>query len=69
MRKCPKCDSDVDSVVMEQIDAFSSGHPWNAVSYSCPACHCVLGVEFDPLSLKADIVEAVVQALRKDLKS
>jgi hypothetical protein len=40
-----------------------------AVSYSCPACNAVLGVEIDPIALRTEIVsqtvDGVVRALGK----
>ena len=39
---------------------------WEGVAYHCPGCHAVLGVGIDPIALKTDIVNEVVEALRKD---
>jgi hypothetical protein len=41
------------------------GRTWNAVSYQCPYCHAVLGVEIDPMALKLDVVSAVIGQLRR----
>jgi hypothetical protein len=43
---CPKCEAPVDKLEIEQIDGFYGGVAGHeAVSYLCPSCHCVLGVE------------------------
>ncbi len=66
--KCPKCETNVDRTVMHQLDAYSDGHPWNAVAYLCPSCGCVLGVQLDPLALKSDLVAEILKALGKGKK-
>ena len=66
MGTCPKCETPVLHANIEVItlsDAEMS--PWRGLSYSCPTCHCVLSVGFDPVALESDVVKAVVEALRK----
>ncbi|NJO34446.1 MAG: hypothetical protein HC869_16285 [Rhodospirillales bacterium] len=65
--KCPKCEKVVRTVNVERID-ISAGigrATWVGVSYVCPtaACRTVLGVEIDPIALKADIVKEVRKAI------
>lgn len=62
--KCPKCDKVVSSVTIEDIDVkvrFQSA--WHGISYCCPYCKAILGVGIDPVALKTDTVNAVLQGL------
>ena len=63
--KCPKCEKPVGQVYIASIDAKLglSGRGYQAVSYQCPHCQSVLGVQMDPISLKTDIVREVAKAL------
>lgn len=67
--KCPGCKKTLMSArfdaipVHEGIATTSNG--FKGVSFSCPSCHCVLGVGVDPFALKADIVAEVVNHLRQ----
>ena len=64
--KCPKCDHAISHAKTEAIDLrVSPNEGYKGVSYCCPSCHCVLGVELDPVALKADIVDSIVARLRK----
>ena len=38
---------------------------WNGVSYQCPHCHAVLGVQIDPIAVKTDIVNELFDRLKK----
>ena len=65
---CPKCDSSVTHLVLETL--LIKGRPrdapsYNGVSFLCPSCDCVLGAGFDPLAVKNDIVEEMMERLRK----
>jgi hypothetical protein len=55
--KCPKCDKTISRVKVEAIEIESSTSSFMGASYVCPSCHCVLGVEIDPIALKADILK------------
>lgn len=39
---------------------------WNYVTYNCPFCFTVLSVGIDPVALKSDTIDGVVEALRKN---
>jgi hypothetical protein len=68
MGNCPKCDKDISIVNTYKIEAYplpSPGHTWKAVKHCCPFCGCVLGVQIDPVALKADILEVILAALDK----
>jgi hypothetical protein len=64
--KCPGCKKTIINARVEAIDILEGFSPtWKGASFICPSCHCVLSVGFDPVALKAAIVEEVVQHLRK----
>lgn len=62
--KCPGCGNTVTSVNVEDVDVAVGLQPqWRGVSYVCPHCRIVLGVEIDPIALKSDIVSGVAKKL------
>lgn len=62
--KCPNCEKIMHYMVMQGVDAkVLMGHSWRAVSYQCPHCHTVVGVEIDPIALKAELVEQIAKRL------
>jgi len=65
--KCPGCGKIPQRLNMQPIDAGQpfSGGAYHCVSYVCPnvQCQTILGVQMDPLALKADIVNAVAKKL------
>lgn len=66
--KCPGCGNVATSIAMETISGrvgIVSRTTYNLVSYTCPSCHTILGVEMDPMALKADIVNDLVKKLRR----
>ncbi len=62
---CPKCEVVLEFVVLEHVPVTTAGTSWHGVSYLCPHCRAVLGVGIDPFALKADIVDEVIDAMRK----
>jgi phage FluMu protein Com len=64
--KCPKCDKLVMNVYIADVTAQVpfNGKSWNAISYNCPHCQTVLGVQIDPIAIKADIVDELFRKLR-----
>lgn len=62
---CPKCDGPVEYVTLEHISVTTPGTRWHGVSYLCPNCRTVLGVGIDPFALKADVVDEVLDGIRK----
>ena len=71
--KCPHCTKAIMGVKLHAVDAtstgFSLGEGWKAVTYACPSCSKVLGVQIDPVAIKADIVREVTEELFKRLRS
>ncbi len=64
--KCPKCEALVTQVTIDEVDAsVLGGTTWRAITYQCPYCQTVLGVGLDPIALKTDTVDEVVERLQK----
>ena len=53
----------IESVTGKENPFGSEG--WRCVSYCCPYCNTVLGVQIDPVALKADTINELVAALRR----
>lgn len=64
--KCPKCNRAISAVNIEYVDVkLQHKKKWKGVSYSCPSCDAVLSVGIDPVALKTDTINGVVEELRK----
>ncbi len=67
--KCPKCEKTISHLLVESLEAWvgimASGGKYIAVTYCCPSCRAVLGAGLDPLALKEDTAQAVVDRLKK----
>lgn len=64
--KCPKCGEVVSSVRIEDVDvSLSSQITWRGVSYCCPSCNAVLSVQIDPVALKTDIINVIMEEIGK----
>ena len=64
--KCPSCNKVLSHAKIDTIDLKQGFQAvYNGVSYQCPSCHVVLAVGFDPIALKTDTVNAVLQGLGK----
>jgi transposase-like protein len=61
---CPQCKSTVTSVNIEHV-AANGKIAFTGVSYVCPSCNCVLGVELDPIAAQADLLEDLKKLLRR----
>jgi len=60
--KCPKCEATIDTCLVEDINLVNGSKAlWRAFSYSCPSCKTVLGVQMNPLTLNADLVNTLKQ--------
>jgi hypothetical protein len=63
--KCPSCKKTLLNVRAEAIELTENFTPtWKGASFVCPHCNCILSVGFDPLALKAGIVDEVVKRLK-----
>ena len=64
--KCPKCEKLVNRVNLNEIDASSfMGTAWRTITYNCPYCSTVLGCQIDPIAIKADTVDDILESLKK----
>jgi hypothetical protein len=54
----------VEHVELKQAAAPLTGPTWHGANYLCPHCKTILSSSLDPLSLKNDIVDAIVKKLR-----
>ena len=63
---CPSCKQHVSTAIAnEMLLMVPGGKTWNGLSYVCPHCQTILGVQMDPIAVKTDTVSGVVAALRK----
>jgi len=63
--KCPKCNALIRSVEVEAIDVTEALKPeWKGASFVCPFCRTILGVGIDPIAVKIDLVNEIVEKLR-----
>lgn len=65
MGLCPHCQAPVLTVILTGIVVHAPANQFEGVSYSCTTCQSVLGVSIDPVTIKAEIVDEVVAALRR----
>lgn len=65
--KCPKCDRRIDHAELDEISVGDKtrGPLHRGVSVVCPYCQTILGATIDPISLKADLMDEILEALGK----
>lgn len=67
MTKCPYCEKLFSHVRMDSLEgrpsAIGNNIRYVCVSYSCPFCLKLLGIQMDPIAIKTDTVNAVAQRL------
>ena len=64
--KCPHCKKACQTFKIEEADA-SAGFgqtTWRSISFLCPSCNAILGVQIDPIALKNDTAALVVKKLK-----
>jgi hypothetical protein len=54
----------ISHVAAETVSIKSGQKSWLGASYLCPFCNVILGVGVDPIALKADTVQEVIDGLR-----
>lgn len=62
--KCPKCDQLVTSLTGSTIKMTIDETIFSAVTLNCPLCLTVLGAQIDPIAVKADTVDEVIDGLK-----
>jgi hypothetical protein len=64
--KCPKCERTVINVKMENVRIDVGFTPaYEGVSYICPSCNSVLGIQMDPIALNSDLVDEIIEKLKE----
>jgi hypothetical protein len=61
---CPHCENIVGTVNIKDVNVVSGINQWRGIAYMCNHCRKILSVAIDPISLKSDIVDEIVQRLR-----
>ena len=65
MKSCPKCEAPVLYVNLEAVPVHEAGKAkWKGVSFCCPSCSSVLGVQIDPHALGNDLLQDILEGLR-----
>ena len=62
--QCPKCETSISYTDGEHVDIHSGGTKWHGVSFVCPSCRVVLGIQIDPIAMKADIVSELTPQIQ-----
>lgn len=64
--KCPKCEKVVTRATIADVPAkaFMGRMQWNAISFSCPHCSTILGIQIDPIAIKTDLIDELMRKLR-----
>lgn len=67
LKKCPYCNQNILTVNIKTIPSIDeSGRQWNWVAYTCPNfnCNAILSVWIDPVALKTDTINDVINKLK-----
>lgn len=64
--KCPKCQEVVLRANIADVPAraFMGRTEWKAISFNCPLCNTVIGMQIDPIAIKTDIIDELMRKLR-----
>ena len=62
---CSHCQKQLIFVNVEPVDGHLGDTTLRSIAFQCPYCRAVLGVTADPLAIKTDTVNEVLQRLRK----
>ena len=66
MSKCPKCNAIIANVNLEDMPIHVDyQHAWEGIVFSCPRCLTILGIQIDPVALKDDLRNEILNALRE----
>ena len=62
---CPSCQKTVLNCRISEMDGtVFMGRTWRTISFNCPMCNTILGVQIDPIAVKTDVVNELFQKLR-----
>ena len=64
MSKCPTCGGSLSFLTASYIDIRGPDQSWVGVSYVCPKCDAILGINPDLMSLRNDLAE-IVESLHR----
>jgi hypothetical protein len=60
MSKCPKCESLLSNVNIEEMPAHTkSKREWKAIAFVCPSCSTILGTQIDPHAMDTDLLSKI----------
>ena len=62
---CPHCKKTLVSVEAEDIDIKGFQVRWEGLSYQCPSCKSVLGVQMNPLTLNQDLKTKLLKEIKR----
>lgn len=64
--KCPTCTDVVHSFDFKAVEgSVLLGTKWNCIALCCPKCNTVLGAQIDPIAIKTDTINGLMERLRK----
>lgn len=64
MSKCPKCDTPLGHLVIQDIEMnVPGGRSWRGNAYTCPRCCVIISVAIDHVALKAELVADIIKGL------
>jgi hypothetical protein len=61
MCKCPKCEKFINTATLENFQVEG----WKGIGYTCPYCHSLLSIAIDPVALKTDTIDPILDELHK----
>ncbi len=62
--KCPHCQKSIRKVKVEDVDiCVGRQSRWKGFSYQCPSCSFVLSIQMNPLTLKDNLKNEIIDEL------
>ncbi len=62
---CPECNAMVSHLnIQEMTSAALFGTEWRTIAFLCPTCQKILSIQIDPIAIKTDIINAIIDAVR-----
>ncbi len=62
---CPKCGNLIMNIEIEDMPIHLNFQPaWKGISYLCPSCRAILAVGIDPVALKTDLRNEILNVLQ-----